>query len=221
LLFLFGFPFSFQPFPFFCSFSFCVFFSLGFHSPLNSLLCFLKVASIMTKFSHYQLCSDKGLTCCLMFDMTTMLHRSWWRQWGCNGRWSIPYTLLLMIPECAYDHCMVQITPQFCFWSYFLLSFFECWVSLFSLLHSTCSLVLIFGHVFSFLFWVWGFCLFMFGDSIIILSGDHIMKFVQYIMYILSHIYVWQIPLENLDVLKCIMNFQSFKISCFKSTNFV
>jgi hypothetical protein len=49
---------------------------------------------------------------------------------------------------------------------------------------------------FSFLFWVWGFCIFMFGYSSI-LSGDYIMKFVKYIIYVISHIYKWEITFEN------------------------
>lgn len=52
-------------------------------------------------------------------------------------------------------------------------------------------------------------------SCLVIVSGDHIMKFVQYIMYIISHLYVvnhsWK-----LDILKYVLNFQNFKISHFQ-----
>ncbi len=73
----------------------------------SPLLAFVELAGIMVDFpvTAFRPC-DRSPVCHLMFDISLQPLPGTDEVSGCYARWSIPYRLLLKLPECAYAcHC--------------------------------------------------------------------------------------------------------------------
>jgi hypothetical protein len=74
---------------------------------------------------------------------------NWWNQWGCYGRLSMPYMLLLKVPEHAYDHHRCLKHSSLLFLILILFSFrlglsFSCLLIVFcSVIRSEISIILL------------------------------------------------------------------------------
>jgi hypothetical protein len=86
------------------------------------LIGLIELAGIMTELSSCCWSCDRNSVCWLMFNINSSLpiSRSWWSHWGCYGRWSMPYMLILNVPEHEYDFCCsnysVIFLVLFCFY---------------------------------------------------------------------------------------------------------